>query len=297
MPYEIAALLAALCWTIGGLISTSAARTLGGLNFTRIRMSMVFILLALISLYTSRWTTIENHQLPALVLSGLIGILLGDTALFSAMGRLGPRRTAILFSTNAPISAVIGYFWFDERLSTLALVGCVLVMLGVVVSIRYGTRADQVHHFEDIQGSLTIAVGLGLVAALSQSIGSVLAKPALESGADPVSVAAIRTGIAAIGIWLLQATVPMKLFRKKAPLTRPLFFRVLASGVIGMGLGMTLLLYAFAVGDIGVASILSSTNPIMLLPMIWLISGERPANGAWWGALSAVGGTALILAF
>ena len=260
-------------------------------------MSLVFVMLTAVSLTTGNWQSIEQDQLVILLTSGLIGILLGDTALFSTLGRLGPRRTAMLFSTNAPISALIGYFWFAERLSLLAMCGCVLVMLGVVISIRYGKRAEQVHHFEDIHGPLLAGIALGLLAALGQSLGSVLAKPALEAGADPVSVAAIRTGIAAAGLWILQAALPYPMFRRKGRLTPRLFVQVAASGMIGMALGMTLLLYAFAKGDIGVSSILSSTNPVMLLPLIWLVSGERPANGAWWGALAAVSGTAMIIAF
>ncbi|MCB1754703.1 MAG: DMT family transporter [Gammaproteobacteria bacterium] len=297
MPYEMAALLAAFCWTIGGLISTSPARAIGGMSFTRIRMTLVFFLLVFVSYLTGGWQTIAESQLPIIILSGLIGIFIGDTALFTTMSRLGPRRTAMLFATNAPMSAIIGYFWFGERMTALAVFGCSLVMSGVIISIRYGKRADQVHHFETIRGSLAVGLALGLLAALGQSIGSVIVKPALSAGADPLSVAAIRTGVAAAALWTLQTLFPVKLFRRHGSLTPRLWLHVIASGIIGMAIGMTLLLYAFAHGDVGVASILSSTNPIMLLPMIWLVSGEKPANGAWVGALLAVLGTSLILAF
>lgn len=295
MPYEIAALLAAFCWTLGGIISTAPAKAIGGISYTRIRMSMVFVLLGCVSLVTGGWTSIEQTHLPIIVLSGFIGIFLGDTALFSTISRLGPRRTAILFSTNAPITAVIGFFLFDERMGSGGMLGCALVMAGVVISIRYGKRKDQVHHFETIRGSLPVGIALGLVAAVGQSIGSILVKPVLEVGADPLTIAMIRAGVAAVGLWMLQYLLPWKLFHHKGHLTPRLFLQTLASGIIGMAIGMTLLLYAFAHGDIGIASILSSTNPIMLLPVLWLLSRERPANGAWWGAILAIAGTAMIL--
>lgn len=295
MPYEIAALLAAFCWTLGGIISTAPAKAIGGISYTRIRMSMVFVLLGCVSLVTGGWTSIEQTQLPIIVLSGFIGIFLGDTALFSTISRLGPRRTAILFSTNAPITAVIGFFLFDERMGSGGMLGCAFVMAGVVISIRYGKRKDQVHHFEAIRGSLPVGIALGLVAAVGQSIGSILVKPVLEVGADPLTIAMIRAGVAAVGLWVLQYLLPWKLFHHKGHLTPRLFLQTLASGIIGMAIGMTLLLYAFAHGDIGIASILSSTNPIMLLPVLWLLSRERPANGAWWGAILAIAGTAMIL--
>lgn len=297
MPYEVAALLAAFCWTIGGIISTAPAKAIGGISYTRIRMSLVFVMLSGVSFFSDGWTSVEQTQLPIIVLSGFVGIFLGDTALFSTISRLGPRRTAILFSTNAPITAVIGYFLFDERMGSGAVFGCALVMAGVVISIRYGKRADQIHHYEAIRGPLAIGIALGLIAALGQSIGSVLVKPVLEAGADPVTITTIRTGVAAAGLWVLQYLLPWKVFHHKGHLTPRLFMQTVASGIIGMAIGMTLLLYAFAHGDIGIASILSSTNPIMLLPMLWLLSRERPANGAWWGAILAVAGTTMILVY
>ena len=43
---ELAALGAALCWGLSGLISIGAIRKLGPLAFNRVRMSLVFLMLA-----------------------------------------------------------------------------------------------------------------------------------------------------------------------------------------------------------------------------------------------------------
>jgi drug/metabolite transporter (DMT)-like permease len=63
---------------------------------------------------------------------------------------------------------------------------------------------------------------------------------------------------------------------------------------LGLGLGMTLLLYALAGGKVGVVATLSATSPAIILPMIWASTGERPAAGAWVGAALVVAGMALI---
>jgi drug/metabolite transporter (DMT)-like permease len=34
---------------------------------------------------------------------------------------------------------------------------------------------------------------------------------------------------------------------------------------------------------------------VIILPLLWLRTGERPANGAWLGALLVVAGMALIM--
>ena len=62
-----------------------------------------------------------------------------------------------------------------------------------------------------------------------------------------------------------------------------------------IALGMTLFMYALANGDVGWVSILPSTAPIMMLPMLWLIFRHSPPAGAWFGTLLTVVGTAVIL--
>ena len=55
------------------------------------------------------------------------------------------------------------------------------------------------------------------------------------------------------------------------------------------------MLWAFEHGRVGLSAALSSTAPVLLVPLIWLVSRERPAAGAWLGASLAVAGAALIV--
>ena len=66
------------------------------------------------------------------------------------------------------------------------------------------------------------------------------------------------------------------------------------SGMVGMALGMTFLLIALAHGPAGLVSTLSATSPILILPILWGVTKEAPALGAWLGALLAVAGAACI---
>ena len=53
---------------------------------------------------------------------------------------------------------------------------------------------------------------------------------------------------------------------------------------------MTLLLYALAGGKVGIVSTLSATSPVLILPLLWLRTGQRPAPGAWAGRGAGGGG-------
>ena len=286
---EIFSLATALCWSFGGLLSTHPARALGAVNFNRIRMSLVFVMLSLAALANGGWWTLNRDHFLALIISSIIGICLGDTSLFAALRRLGPRRNGILFSSNAPITAVLGYFILDERLPTLTAVGCGLIMLGVVLAVFFGTTEAQQHSFEKIRGSMGAGVALALLSAACQAVSIIVVRPALASGADAVAASALRVGTAAV---ILNLVLLFRTTRgpSAGPLTASLVGMVALSGLVGMALGMTFLLFALAHGPAGLVSTLSATSPILILPVLWAATGERPAPGAWIGAFLAVAG-------
>jgi drug/metabolite transporter (DMT)-like permease len=69
---------------------------------------------------------------------------------------------------------------------------------------------------------------------------------------------------------------------------------IMISGFLAMGIGMTLLLYALALGDAGVVTTLSATTPVLILPMLWVSSGNPPPLMAWVGAVVTLSGIVLI---
>jgi drug/metabolite transporter (DMT)-like permease len=290
---DVAAFGAAMAWSIGTLISVGPARQLGAFSFTRIRMTIVFFMLAAVAAIFGGWQTIRLEDIWILALSGFIGISLGDTALFSGLSRLGPRRNSMLFATNAPMSAVLAYFFLDEILNFGALVGCSLVMVGVILSIIFGKRRDQVHQWEEVHGPLVVGVGLGLMAGLCQAVGAILAKPTLEAGADPIAVSAIRVGVGALCLILATLTSGDRM-RAKVKMNLVLFGRVAVSGFVGMGIGMSLLLFALARESTGIVMTLSSMTPVLVLPILWYMTRERPAFMAVVGAILSVVGTGFI---
>ncbi len=290
---DLAAFGAAFTWSISTLISVAPARQLGAYAFTRIRMTLVFIMLTIVTTTYGGWSTIKAEDLWILALSGIIGISLGDIALFSGLSRLGPRRNAILFATNAPISAVLAYFFLNEVLSLSALFGCTLVMFGVILSIIFGKRRDQIHQWEDVHGSLVTGVGLGLMAGFCQAVGAIIAKPILVAGADPVAVSTLRVGVGALCLILGTLSSRAKI-KAKVKMNLILVFKVALSGFVGMGIGMSLLLFALARESTGVVMTLSSMTPVLVLPILWYITRERPALMATIGAIFSLVGTGFI---
>ena len=294
MPvYEIAALGAATCWAVTGLISAGPAGHLGAPAFNRLRQLFVTGLLAVYGVATGSWRELDAGVAGPLILSGLIGIFAGDTLLFAALNRLGPRRSGILFALNAPIAAVLGWMVLGEDLSAKAAAGIGLTVAGVLLAILFGKRRDQLHAWETVKGPLWIGVALGLGAATGQAIGSIIARPVMATGIDPFLASMLRVGIAAFCLTVLLQ-LPIPAVKPKGPLTWKVAALTALTGIIALAIGMTLLLFALSGGKVGIVSTLSATSPVIILPMLWAKTGERPAGGAWAGAALVVAGMALL---
>lgn len=275
-------------------MSATAATHLGAFAFTRWRMLCAAIMLWAISLVSGGWASLAADSMGLLVLSGVIGIFIGDTALFAAMNRLGPRRAGVLFATHALFSVLLAYFFLGESQWGWTLVGSSLLVSGVMTAIFFGKRKTEQHAWEANQSNISSGVALGLLAALCQAVATLMLKPLMETDIDAVSASAVRMTTA----FVLHQAVFMLGFRvAKAylPLNKKVFLLVLANAALSMVLGMTLILYALRYGDAGMVAILSSVSPVVVLPLLWLVYKRSPAPGAWLGAVLTVIGTIVIL--
>ncbi|OAE41757.1 DMT family transporter [Agrobacterium tumefaciens] len=294
MPiYELAALGAATCWAMTGMLSAGPAGRLGALAFSRTRQLFVAALLGVYVLASGSWRELQPEALWSLLLSGFIGIFVGDTLLFTCLNRVGPRRSGILFALNAPMAALLGWLVLGEQLSGKAIAGIGLTLSGVLLAILFGKRKAQLHEWENVKGPLWIGVLLGLLAALSQAVGSLIARPVMATGIDPLAASMLRVGIAAICLTALTS-LPIQAVKPKTRLTPALFVQTAATGLIALAFGMTLLLFALSGGKVGIVSTLSATTPVIILPLLWLKTREVPAHGAWAGAALVVAGMALM---
>lgn len=293
MGFEWLALAAAFLWAISSLLSVSPARHLGTFAYSRWRMGCTALILSSMAFATGGWSSVEPHLITPMMLSGLIGIFIGDTALFACLNRMGPRQAGLLFSCHAVFSAILGYFLFSETMQGTELVGAVLVFLGVITAIFFGKKANT-HELESIKGKVWVGIGLGLTAAICQALGGIIAKPVMQTSIDPVAASAIRmiTAFLAHSLFRLSGA---KLARPINLMTGKMLGITALNGFLAMAVGMTLILYALQEGNVGMVALLSSTTPIMLLPLLWVYTKKRPNRYAWCGAILAVVGTGILV--
>ena len=293
--HELAALGAAACWALTGTLVTGAVREVGPFRFNLLRHVLVILLLSAVILFRQPSGLMDHHAALVLIFSGLIGIFFGDTMNFAAVGRLGARRAGAIFALNAPMAAVLGWTVLGETLSLLATIGIVVTVAGVAVAI-IGRPAANAHRFEQTEGIILTGILFGLGAALGQAVGALISRPVMASGIDPYAASLLRVAASGLCMGVLggvmtagrRGTAPAR------PITTEVFVAALATAALGLGLGMTLLLYALSGGKVGIVSTLSATSPVLILPMLWLRTGQRPTAASWAGAAIACLGMALI---
>jgi drug/metabolite transporter (DMT)-like permease len=294
MGNDLFALAAAACWAVGSMLSVTPSRHLGAFAFTRWRMLLVASMLWATTLVVSGVQVVALAHIAAMALSGVIGIFIGDTALFAAMNRVGPRRTGVLFATNAIFSAFLGVAVLDERLTSQAIIGACLTVCGVMIAIAFGQHRSESHGWEADRGHAGVGIALALLAALSQAVGTLIAKPVMAEAMNPITASAVRTSVAC-GAHFVVLWLGLRAARANNPLTPRILVQTGLSGFVGMALGMTVLLLALERGDVGMVAVLSSVTPVLILPLLWLHLRRPPARGAWLGAILTVIGTGLIL--
>lgn len=289
--HELAALGTATCWAMTGILASDAIRVLGPVHFNVIRQAFVTLILAIVVLATGALEVPGWSGVAVLALSGVVGILLGDTLNFAAVGRLGPRRAGAIFALNAPMAAVLGWLVLGEKLGWQAVLGISVTVAGVAIAIL-GRPPSGAHRLEQVNGVLRLGLLFGLGAALGQAVGTLIARPYMTGGLDPYLGSLIRVGASGLAMGIL-ATLPMAPPRPRG-VTGKVLILTAATALIGLLLGMTLFLYALKGSQTGIIATLSATSPVIILPLLWLRTGQRPTATSWAGAALAVVGLALI---
>lgn len=289
--HELAALGTAFCWAATGLISAEAVRALGAFHFNLFRQVFVTVMLVVIVAATGAWDSPGLQAVAILAASGVTGLLIGDTLLFVAVARLGPRRAGAAFAMNAPMAAMLGWLVLGEAMPLTGVLGIILTAVGVAIAILGRPRANA-HRLETVRGVLLTGMLFGLGAALGQAVGTLMARPIMAGGMDAYLASLFRLGASGLAMGLLATTSfapPMP-----AQISRSALILTAVTATLGLLIGMTLFLFALQGSQTGIIATLSATSPVIILPLLWLRTGQRPTLLSLIGAALTVLGLALI---
>lgn len=293
MPFigELSALITAFLWSGSSIVFASATLRLGSLQVNINRMLIAVSLLFITILVSGINVNLSFWQIFYLAISGVVGLVFGDTFLFKAFQHIGARLSMLLLSLAPAIAALLAYVFLDEALSVLGIFGIfiTLIGIGIVVFERNETPSSKYKISK-------IGILFGLLAAVGQGTGLVFAKAAFEIGEINGFAATFIRVLFSLLLLMPAAMIagkyknPVKIFLKD----KKSFWLVLTGAMIGPFLGITFSLIAVANTKVGIASTIMATVPVVMLPMVKFIYKERLSNKAIIGAFLAVIGVAVL---
>ncbi len=285
----LAALAAALCWTVA---SSLWRRLPTSLSPVRLNLYKNLLALALlVPLVALRPWSVPAGPLALLLLSGVLGIAAGDSFYFAALRLLGTRRTLTLDAGGPGLAAVAGALLLAEWPTAGQWLGLGLISLAVLLVARQ--RPSDGLALPGPAVSQRRGIALALAALVCGSGGALLARAALRASAlDPLQSATLRLAAAALVLLpLLRQLPPLGQGPRPAGRRWPL---ALAATLLGTSLGIALQQTALQRLPGGLAVALMATAPVMALPLAGL-EGDRPGPTGVAAAVLALAGVSCVV--
>jgi len=287
---EIYALGAAAMWSVSSIFFTQIANRIGSIQLNIYRMFTASVLLLLTFLLFNIKIDINLEQFLFLSVSGIIGLVIGDTFLFRAYKESGPRLSSLLMASNPAMAAIIAFFFLAERLSFWGIFGMIVTLVGISLVV------NEKHNKLNVFTITKKGIIFGFFAAVGQAVGLIFAKLAFNTGEMNGLVATFIRLSSAVLIFIPAAIIAGKLKNPVKMLSgNPgIHWQILIGSVIGPYLGITLSLFAIINTKIGIASTLMSTTPVLILPISRYYFKEHLSWKAISGALIAVIGISML---
>jgi len=288
---EIAALATAFCWSITSYAFTNVSRRIGAIQVNIDRMVFASVLLIGIIGSFGISLTLTFNQISNLVISGILGLVLGDSFLFKSFQLIGARLGIIIMAAVPVLSAILAFFFLNEIISYLGMLGMLLTIAGILIVVLEKKSLEQ----SNISFN-KIGIFYGFLGALGQATGLIFAKFAFQGGElNGFAASLIRLFSASILILPLASTFrryknPLKIYPKDSYSSKV----ILIGTIFGPVLGITGSLIAIEYAKVGIASTLMATMPIIMLPISRFYFKEKLDWKAIIGAFVAVAGAAII---
>ena len=299
---ELISIGVAFSWTATALLSEYGSKRLGNLTLNLMRMVITLVFSGIL------FWVMTGSPLPAqasneaylwMMLSGLVGYVIGDFCLFQCYIIIGS-KFGQLFMTLAPITAAImAWFTLGQQIRPTAMLAMLVTLAGIAISVL-GRGDDHKLSLKLPLAGVLFAIG----AAVCQGVGLVLSKIGMDH-----YEASLTTDLAG---WMLPFhanffrciagtigfTVLMALREGFAPLGKGVRDRkgvvtALLTTIFGPFVGVGFSLMAVQYTAAGIASTLMAMTPIIiLLPSYWLFH-EKITWKAVLGAFISVIGVSL----
>jgi len=291
---ELAALGAAVCWTVSAVLYKGALAEVKPLQANTVRCTGTSIFLILFLALVGKFSVLTSLPVYVVLLacaSGLIGLGLGDTLYFLSLEILGVARAVPITCTYPLFSLVWAVLLAGENITLQVVFAAVAIVLGIWLLSQEGEA-----HMAKLQKSVLVkGVVIALATAIIWSISISMVNLAMKEVPGLDFAFAINTlRIVTLAIFLLVFTPTVQRSLNFLKTKRKTLAMLLVGGIIAVGLGWFLLTLSFSYIPESQAVPISSTTPLFSTLSGIVFLREKVTAKVAIGSIIIVFGTFLI---
>lgn len=234
---------------------------------------VALIAFGLTLLITQTWITPSGFSWLALLLSGLLGLMIGDTYMLKAMAELGASRMLMIFGLQPFLLGLGAYFLFSQNITAMHFLG-VALMLGCLFTFS-------LENYKKSGKWQLLGLLHALIAVLLDATGVLLTRMSFENTPQlpPLEANFIRCVGACFGFLIVhlffQKLSLITTFQKQASKDR---IKIMVGSIGGTYLSLFLYLTAVSKGNLSVVSAVTVTGPMFAALFESLIHKQVPSR-------------------
>lgn len=286
---EILSITAAALWALAVVLFKKSGESVHPLALNTFK-NILALLLYLPTLWLANVSLIQDFTVGEyllLLVSGVIGLAVGDTLLFKSLNMIGAGRSALVSCLYSPAIIFLSYLWLDEKLTLLQLAGVALIVSAVLETTR--VRGE---------GPLALktrlaGIGWGILSIIAMAVGIVMIKPLLDRAPLLWSLEVrLFGGVSALVLFLLLN--PSRYRIVSTLLIKSNRGYTITGSVIGGYIAMVCWLGGMKLTQASIAAALNQTNTIFVLIFAALVLKEPITLSRALAILLAVTGATLV---
>ena len=304
---ELISIGVAFSWTATALLSEMGSKRMGNLtlNFTRMAIALIFSAILFWAMTGNPMPAkASNEAYLWMMLSGLVGYVIGDFCLFQCYIIIGS-KFGQLFMTLAPITAaVMAWATLGQKIGPMALVAMAVTLTGIAITVLGKSEDNHRISLKLPLNGVLFAIG----AAVCQGMGLVLSKigmnhyeASLEAPCEPwilpfyANVFRCLAGIIGFTV-LLMFREGFSSLRKNITDRTSMTVATLTT-IFGPFVGVGCSLLAVQYTSAGIASTLMALTPIIIILPAWWLFKQPITTKSVLGAIISVIGVSLFFLF
>lgn len=296
---ELAALGAAICWTVSAVLYKEALLKAKPISANIVRLSCTSVILLASLIVVGKLGVLTSMPVYAVVLacvSGIIGLGVGDTLYLMSLNLVGVARAVPITCTYPLFNLLWAIFLVKEPVTLSVVLGAIVIVLGIwLLSLEEKTNAGRLEKKVLVKG---VVFALATAVVWSVSIAMIdMAVTLPETGTLDHALAINTIRVTTIALLLLALSPIVDRRFGFVKVQKRTLTALIAGGVVALGLGWFFLTYSFINIPQAQAVPISSTTPLFSTLSGMVLLRERVTARNALGSIIIVVGIFLIFMF